>query len=137
MVLTGLAVCALLVAYRPLPAAPVSGAPEEASHPGRLLYEVYCQNCHGPTGRGDGPTSGVMNVKPADLTRISDRNGGEFPSEKVARTIDGRNLVRGHGDRQMPIWGLSMQQLDQDTNQENQVLEKILQLTRYLESIQE
>ena len=118
-------------------AAPVSADQEDAIDRGRLLFSIYCQNCHGESGRGDGPTAELLTVKPADLTRISRRNDGKFPTEQVARTIDGREMIRGHGNRRMPIWGLSMQQLDQDTNQENEVREKIRKLTRYLESIQQ
>jgi len=131
-----LAALGLLMAYRGS-AAPITADQEDAVDQGRLLYRIYCQNCHGESGRGDGPTAEMMKVKPADLTRISRRNGGEFPADRVARTIDGRELVRGHGNRRMPIWGLSFQELDQDTNQENEVREKIRKLTQYLESIQE
>ena len=118
-------------------AAPAPADQEDAVDQGRLLFSIYCQNCHGVSGRGDGPTGALLKIKPADLTRINRRNDGKFPTEKIARTIDGRELMQGHGDRRMPIWGLSMQQLDQDTNQENEVQEKIRKLTRYLESIQE
>lgn len=103
---------------------------------GAALYEVYCANCHGVAGVGDGPTAKILSVRPADLTRIAERNGGEFPFERVRRTIDGRNGVRGHGRSGMPIWGLAFQQLDQVTNQEREIQARILQLTRYVESIQ-
>ena len=30
---------------------------------------------------------------------------GEFPYERLEAVIDGRTSVRGHGSREMPIWG--------------------------------
>lgn len=35
---------------------------------GRQLYELLCQGCHGPDGRGDGPVSAQLSVPPGDLT---------------------------------------------------------------------
>jgi len=34
----------------------------------RPLYEEKCAQCHGDTGKGDGPESIMYSVKPADLT---------------------------------------------------------------------
>jgi mono/diheme cytochrome c family protein len=41
--------------------------PETLEH-GRRLYKANCVACHGESGRGDGPASGVMNPKPRDHT---------------------------------------------------------------------
>lgn len=35
---------------------------------GKKLYEKYCWQCHGLTGKGDGPGSKNLNPKPADHT---------------------------------------------------------------------
>ena len=35
---------------------------------GNALYKVYCETCHGKTGKGDGPGSKALNPKPADHT---------------------------------------------------------------------
>jgi cbb3-type cytochrome c oxidase subunit III len=35
---------------------------------GRRLFVSYCQLCHGPTGKGDGPLAKRMKITPADLT---------------------------------------------------------------------
>ncbi len=56
---------------------------------GKKLYEDYCQTCHGAGGRGDGPLANDLTKRPADLTRIAARNGGEFPMARVMSTIDG------------------------------------------------
>ncbi len=68
-------------------------------------YQRYCQSCHGERGRGDGRVGKWLKVPPSDLAGLSERNGGIFPEEKVARIIDGREEVRTHGPRDMPVWG--------------------------------
>ncbi len=44
-------------------------------------------------------------IKPADLTQLSKKSKGEFPFWRTYWTIDGRQEVKGHGSRAMPIWG--------------------------------
>lgn len=72
---------------------------------GGEVFRTYCATCHGPSGRGDGPLASSMRRRPADLAEIAKRNGGEYPSEIVFRTIDGKTPVRGHGGPDMPVWG--------------------------------
>jgi mono/diheme cytochrome c family protein len=72
---------------------------------GRLEYQGYCAVCHGENGKGDGIVSRYLLIKPADLTQLSKNNRGEFPFWRTYWTIDGRQEVRGHGSRAMPIWG--------------------------------
>lgn len=36
----------------------------------KQLYEQTCAVCHGTEGKGDGPTSKVLQPKPADLTTV-------------------------------------------------------------------
>ena len=40
----------------------------------------------------------------ASLASFAVRNGGVFPSERVRRIIDGRD-VAAHGNFEMPVWG--------------------------------
>ena len=68
---------------------------------GARLFRTYCASCHGSTARGDGPLATQLRQNPPDLTKYAERNAGAFPSERVARIIDGRD-VRSHGDREMP-----------------------------------
>jgi mono/diheme cytochrome c family protein len=103
---------------------------------GRSLYRIHCLNCHGEQADGTGPMADLLVVRPADLAQLRADNGGDFPSERVYRAIDGRGEVRGHGQPRMPIWGLSFQELDRDTDQEAEVRSRILALVVYLESLQ-
>lgn len=103
---------------------------------GRSLFRIYCATCHGAGAKGDGTTAAYLTVKPADLTKISRSNGGEFPADEVRKIIDGREVVRGHGEREMPLWGLAFQDWAVDRDQEQEVRDRIDKLVRYLESIQ-
>lgn len=37
---------------------------------GKALYQTHCATCHGPTGRGNGPTAASLRVAPADFHRF-------------------------------------------------------------------
>ena len=102
-----------------------------------LLYRIHCQNCHGENGEGDGPMARLLTSQPADLTSIADNNGGEFPTDTVRQTIDGRGEIRAHGMREMPVWGLTLQQTDRDTAQADEIRARIDDLVRHLKSIQQ
>ena len=74
---------------------------------GKREFESNCAVCHGKSGRGDGPYAGIVadNQGGSDITQLAKKNGGVFPIYKVTQTIDGRNVVKAHGPRDMPIWG--------------------------------
>jgi hypothetical protein len=46
---------------------------------------------------------GTMSVP--DLTTLSKRSNGVFPVQHVYDVIDGTEILRAHGTRDMPIWG--------------------------------
>ena len=77
------------------------------SNSGKQMYLQYCSSCHGKDGKGDGTVSRDLKVRVPDLTGLAKKNKGIYPLDDVMATIDGRRLVRGHGDRNMPVWGES------------------------------
>jgi mono/diheme cytochrome c family protein len=82
----------------------------ESSHSQTPQYEqywyfLYCASCHGKTGKGDGVVAKSLLKTPADLTKLSEVNGGKFPSELVYDTIIGGKEVEAHGTKEMPAWG--------------------------------
>jgi mono/diheme cytochrome c family protein len=109
------------------PAAPV--------YDGAQLFRNHCATCHGATGRGDGPMSKVLRKPPADLTKFAIKNGGVFPSERVRRIIDGRD-VPSHGDRDMPVWGITLR-TSRDDGGYDSIEARIDALVRYIQSLQE
>jgi mono/diheme cytochrome c family protein len=109
-----------------------------AEHPGRAVYLKYCGACHGESGKGDGIVSGFMRPTPTDLTTLAAKNGGKFDIEKVAATIDGRTMVRAHGDPDMPVWGelLGAEAKRKGGDPETAVQTKVSVITEYLATIQ-
>lgn len=119
------------------PASPAARAHDQrAIARGATTFETYCATCHGKTGVGDGPLASQLKFAPADLTQIARRNGGRFPFDQVAKSIDGREPVKGHGGAGMPVWGDAF--LDsREGFSAAKVKDKIKELTQYLASLQE
>ncbi len=115
-------------------------AAQELSY-GEAEFMNSCAVCHGENGEGFGPLAELLTVKPADLTRLEARNGGEFPYWSVFTTIDGRHVVPGHGDRDMPVWG--QQFLEEDSKEfgalggEMTTQARIHALVGYIETLQQ
>jgi len=88
-------------------AASLSSAQATTADIGRVDYEAHCASCHGVGGKGDGAMRPFLTKAPSDLTTLSRRHGGAFPTQLVWETIDGRNskLTGLHGTREMPVWG--------------------------------
>ena len=72
---------------------------------GKREYDASCAICHGRDGKGGGSFAQMLHVSTPDLTTLSKRNGGVFPIVHVYNVIDGREEVKAHGTREMPIWG--------------------------------
>jgi mono/diheme cytochrome c family protein len=107
---------------------------DEITAGGRFQYQSHCAVCHGVNGTGAGRMAGELLSKPADLTQLAKNNGGQFPFWKVYRVVDGREEVKAHGPRTMPIWGVWFQATE---GSELRATGRILELIYYLKSIQE
>ena len=97
----------------------------------KTMFNSYCSPCHGKEAKGNGPAATALAKAPADLTKISARNGGKFPDVKVKRYIEGLDEVAAHGSRDMPMWGELFRSLDRDTAQI-----RIQGLSDYLKTLQ-
>lgn len=101
-------------------------------------FERHCASCHGLDARGDGPVAGLLEPRPADLTRIAARRRGHFPDDEIARIIDGRRAVLAHGSRTMPVWGIRFAGDVPDPGiAESLVRGQLTLLVAYLRSIQQ
>lgn len=111
---------------------------EVSAMSGLEMYETFCASCHGVGGEGDGPVAPLVKIHVPDLTRIAQRDGGEFPAEDVRRTIDGRFDRPAHGPRDMPVWGWQFYNSTslKDPNERARVDALIGRLVDYLRSIQ-
>ncbi len=131
---TLLSLLALLLVPSPVPAEDGEVSEVVRVSKGRVSYNLFCRSCHGEWGKGDGSVAEFLKEPPADLTRISARNDGEFPFDKTYKDIDGRN-VRAHGS-DMPLWGNAFQEVE-ETDDELVIKEKIIEVVYYLKSVQE
>jgi mono/diheme cytochrome c family protein len=130
-----IATCVLWGLRAPVAAQP--SAEQEVMAAGKPVYEQYCATCHGGDAKGGGVASNMLTVKPADLTMISKKNNGTFPFWRMYGVIDGREEIKGHGTREMPIWGAEFRlQAASNINAQSQVRGRILELVYYLQSIQ-
>lgn len=109
---------------------------------GKREYDGNCAVCHGKLGKGDGPYVGIIDTRIADLAGLSKRNVGVFPFQRVYEVIDGRQLVKAHGPRDMPIWGdryrvaAAEYYVDVPYEPEAFVRTRILALTEYVNRLQ-
>ena len=132
LVCTGLACAVLLCARHAI--AQTFGLTDLS---GAELFERFCAACHGPEAHGDGPVARGLATAVPDLTRISERNGGEFPAEAIRETIDGRSPVLAHGTRVMPVWGYEFWvEEGADITAERDARDLVRRLVAYLESLQ-
>lgn len=101
---------------------------------GAVLYKGHCASCHGVNGKGVGPMTEWLKIQSPDLTRIATREGGKFPLARVQRIIAGEeNVTRGHGSREMPVWGPVFSQIGRDQDWGKV---RIFNLAKYLEKMQ-
>jgi hypothetical protein len=107
---------------------------------GQREFRHACAVCHGLGGKGESimTTLNLLTVRPADLTQLSKKYQGQFPFWQVYRIIDGREEVKGHGTRDMPIWGEVFRQPEGGQRvDETCAIGRILALVYYIQSIQE
>lgn len=121
--------------------ATVQAQEQEVVEAGKREFQRSCATCHGIDAKGDGPAANTLTVKPADLTQLSKKRGGTFLFWQVYDKISGRSEevpIRGHGTREMPIWGDRFRLEPGESEQHALgVRGRLLSLVYYLQSIQE
>jgi len=110
------------------------GYAEDKTDLGKREYDSNCAVCHGKGGKGDGPYTGIIDRRIPDLTTLSKNNGGVFPFARVYATIDGTDILKAHGTRDMPIWGYEYNEFSYQP--ESYVRARILALTEYIYRLQ-
>jgi mono/diheme cytochrome c family protein len=110
------------------PTSPVSG---------QQMYTTYCASCHGADGKGNGPAAPALKIPATDLTTLSQKNGGKFPSAHVATVLRFGVENVAHGTAQMPVWGDLMQTLGPPSQAGSSVMhQRISNLTDYIKQMQ-
>ncbi len=73
-------------------------------HPVRAIQEM-CAVCHGNDLKGNGPAPPPFQDVPPDLTKLAQRNGGNFPDVYVINVLRHGVVLPAHGPAEMPDWG--------------------------------
>ena len=104
---------------------------------GAAIYDANCAQCHGASGKGDGPWASRLMPRPADLTQLS--KDGEFPRAHVLSVTDGYDRT-GLPGQDMPEFGLLLEgdtvPLDVGDGVLTPTPRPLAALVVYLESIQ-
>jgi len=73
---------------------------------GKVLYKQYCSQCHGATGKGDGPAASGLEPKPAIHANIPFE---KLPAEYLYNVINHGGRAVGKSPS-MPYWNLTIGQ---------------------------
>lgn len=116
----------------------IAGCAEVEVPTGAALFADNCTACHGADATGSGWVGAGLQRKPADLTLLSNRNGGVFPMQMVLSTIDGFHR-NPRFETAMPEFGSffsgPMDQIELDGVM-TPVPEPLLLVAEYLRSLQ-
>lgn len=111
---------------------PREGTREAQALRGKEIFDQQCISCHGSDMVA--PTRTDLDPKAPDLTKIQERRRAkDFPIVEVAQIIDGRQWVKSHGPREMPVWGEVYDSLGMD---KDEIRGRKGELVAYLMSIQ-
>lgn len=110
-------------------------APHTSAASGKEMYTAYCASCHGPDAKGNGPAASALKTPASDLTMLKKNNNGKFPSAHVYQVVKGDTSTPAHGSKEMPVWGPVFLRLS--GSHESEVHQRIDNLTKYIESLQQ
>jgi cbb3-type cytochrome c oxidase subunit III len=81
----------------------VAGAPSDATR-GKVVYDAHCVECHGATGKGDGPAAQTLIPRPRDFSsgkyKIRSTETGSVPTDDDLI----RSVRDGLAGSAMPAW---------------------------------
>ncbi len=106
---------------------------------GQRAFMDNCASCHGFDAKGTGEMANVLIKMPPDLTTLTQRYNGTFPTDYVMSTIDGLSRAP-HFSGAMPEFGaggMGDTVIVEKDGLGTPVPSELLALTEYLESVQE
>ncbi len=108
------------------------------SSSGAKMYASYCAACHGTDGKGTGPAARALKTLPVDLTTLTKRNRGRFPTTYVHQTIlGGVAMPASHVNKGMPAWSSLFLSISERAVPEAEVELRAFNLTTYVKSLQQ
>ena len=107
---------------------------------GAMTFAENCVACHGVGGDGTGELAAGLDPRPADLTSLSRRFGGEFPMQYVLGVIDGYRRETPHPTA-MPEFGAGdlgpTVIVEFEEGIPTPVPERLLELAQYIRTLQD
>jgi mono/diheme cytochrome c family protein len=104
---------------------------------GQQMYTTYCAVCHGSDGKGGGTAASALKVRPADLSRLSQTNGGVYPGDRVSAILKSGVPLSAHGSAEMPIWGPLFLSLNSTSKASDMIVQqRIHNINDYLKTLQ-
>src|ERR1700734_797418 len=103
---------------------------------GKQMFVSYCAPCHGVDGRGQGPVAASLRARPSDLTILSINNHGKYPAEHVIAVIQFGSPIEAHGMKSMPVWGPTLDAMEDRESSVNVKNLRLSNLSSYIESFQ-
>ncbi len=107
---------------------------QTAAYSGKEMYKEYCAVCHGADAKGNGPAVAALKAPPPDLTTLTKRHDGKYPSDYIANLLKSGKDGSAHGSSDMPTWGPLFRSLDK--LHDDIVQQRIKNVSIYLESLQ-
>jgi cytochrome c553 len=108
--------------------------PQTSVASGQEMFNTYCAVCHGKDAKGDGSAAAALKVPPPNLTMLSLRHGGKYPTAYVETVLKfGVETFPAHGANDMPIWGPLLGAISVDAPEAEL---RIHNLNQYIESLQ-
>jgi mono/diheme cytochrome c family protein len=105
---------------------------------GQQMYSTYCATCHGVKATGNGPAAPALKIPPTDLTTLSLKNGGVFPTNHVMSVLQLGVDNPAHGSAEMPVWGDLFLSLNSSSRSApSLVRQRVFNLTKYLKQVQQ
>lgn len=69
----------------------------DAATAGATVFKVNCEPCHGPTGKGDGPSGVVLDPRPRDLSTFQHTVSDDFLFWRVNTGKPGTSMAPWKG----------------------------------------
>lgn len=117
----------------------LSACVEEKTPSGAEDFAAHCAACHGTSGSGDGTLASALEKRPADLTGLKARSGGEFPKLRVMAKIWGYTGGKD-GEAVMPNFGPLLDSplvpYDSGDGIQSPTPVRLVQLAEYVERLQ-
>ena len=124
------------VAQQPKPIIKTVPLHQTSPASGQEMYANYCASCHGAKATGNGPAAPALKTPPPNLTLLSQKNGGVFPTAHIQAVLQMGVASPAHGSSEMPVWGNLLLDLNASSQNDGAMMkQRVYNLTNYLKLV--